>query len=300
MSAHTPPTSRVVALLIGLLCLIWGSTWIVIAGGLQDLPPFTSAAARFLLAALTMSLLAPHIARREGGTRPPLGLSAVVGALNFAASYALVYWSETKLPSGLVAVLWAVYPLMMAISGRYFLAGERVGARQAVGFVAAFAGVVLLFTKDLERFGRDGIAAAALLLLSPAVSCVGTVVLKRRGAGFSSAYVNRDAMWVGALLLSLLALALERDVDSHWSAAAIASVAYLALIGTVLTFTLYFWLLRHTQAYRMSMIAYITPAIALTLGTLIGKEELTRWMLAGSALILVGVLLVTWRTRARA
>lgn len=292
---NSAPVRAVVLWLIALLCLIWGSTWIVIAGGLRDLPPFTSAAARFLVAALAMTAIAPAIARQEGGTRAPWRLSLVLGALNFGASYAIVYWTETQLPSGIVSVLWAVFPMLMAASSSRFLTGEALSARQWLGFAIGFAGVGLLFWTDLRDFGPHGIPAALVLLLSPAVSCVGTIVMKRNGKGVSSALVNRDAMWIGAVILVVLALALERDAEPVWTARAVGSVAYLALVGTVLTFTLYFWLLRHTEAWRMSTIAYVTPAIALLLGTLVGDEPFTGWTLAGSLTILVGVVLATFR-----
>jgi len=289
------PTRAHVLALIALLSLLWGSTWIVIAGGLRDLPPFTSAAARFLVAALAMSAIAPAIARREGGTKAPWKLGLVLGTLNFGASYAIVYWTETQIPSGIVSVLWAVFPMLMAASSSWFLAGESLTGRQWAGFTLGFAGVALLFATDLRDFGAHGVPAALVLLLSPIVSCVGTIVIKREGKGVSSALVNRDAMWIGAAILSGLAVAFEHDASPDWTARAIGSVVYLALAGTVLTFSLYFWLLRHTEAWRLSTISYVTPAVALLLGTFVGDEPFTGWTLTGSLTILAGVVLGTFR-----
>lgn len=289
------PSRSLITVLIAFLCLVWGSTWVVIAYGLRDLPPFTSAAARFFLAAIAMSALAPALARREGGKAPTWRLRFALGACNFGASYALVYWTETKLPSGVVSVLWAVFPMMMAASASFFLAGERLRPTQWAGFVLGFAGVALLFATDLRTFGPDGIPAAAILLLSPLVSCVGNTLLKRDGKDRSSVLVNRDGMWIGAAILGVLAFVLERDAPAAWTARAVASVLYLALVGTVTAFGLYFWLLRHTEAWRLSTIAYVTPAVALCLGTLVAGEPFTAWTLAGSLTILVGVVLATRR-----
>jgi len=292
-SRSSAPSRGVLLALIALLCLVWGSTWLVIKDGLRDLPPFTSAAARFLVAALALSALAPFLARREGGTKPPWRLSLVLGGLNFGASYAIVYWTETKIPSGVTSVLWAVFPMMMAASSSWFLAGERLKPRQWIGFALGFAGVVLLCAVDLRKLGPESAWAAAVLLLSPLVSCVGTVIVKREGQHVSATLLNRNAMWIGAAILVVVALLLERGAEPVWSTRAILSVAYLSLAGTVLTFTLYFWLLRHTEAWRLSTIAYVTPAIALLLGTLVGGEPFTAWTLAGSATILAGVILAT-------
>jgi len=295
--ASLPPTRATATLLVGLLCLIWGSTWIVIRGGLADLPPFTSAAARFLIAAAAMSALAPALGAREGGGRPSLRLALALGVFNFGVSYAIVYWSETILPSALASVLWSVFPMSMAVSAHLFLPGERLSARQALGFVVGFAGVVLLFATDLRALGPGAVPAGAVLLLSPLAATVGTTIAKREAERTSSVLANRDGMWIGAALLVVLALAFERDAPMHWTGPAIASVLYLAIAGTVVAFGLYFWLLRHVAANRMSLIAYVTPAVALLLGGLVGREPVTWFTLAGSALVIGGVALVVARRR---
>lgn len=283
--------------LIAILCLIWGSTWIVIAGGLRDLPPFQSAAARFLLAALVMSLVAYRFAAKEGGERPPRYLVLAVGSLNFAASYGIVYWCETRVPSALASVLWSVYPLLIALSTQFFIAHERLNPRQWIGFVIGFLGVVLLFVKDLRAISSEAFTGGAVLLLSPVVVAIGTTLIKRAGPRVSSLYLNRDALWVGAVLLSSLAWIFERESPAHWTPRAIASVVYLALAGTALSFGLYFWLLRHTSAYRMSLISYATPPIAVLLGWFVGREPISAWTLTAMGLIFAGVGLAAYAKR---
>jgi drug/metabolite transporter (DMT)-like permease len=280
------------AVLIAVVCLVWGSTWIVIAGGLADLPPLTSAAARFSVAAVAMSVVAHFLKKREGGSAPTLALSIGIGSLNFGACYGLVYWSETRLPSAFVSVLWSVFPMLMAISEHFFLAGDKLRPRQWAGFGVGFLGVALLFATDLAKIGPGAIPAGAILLGSPLLSVVGTTIVKRKGAHTSSVLLNRNGMWIGAAILAAAAWRFERDAPAHWTAPAIASVLYLALAGTVLTFSIYFWLLRHTPASRLSLTAYVTPAIALLLGGVVGREPITGWTLSGSGLILAGVALV--------
>jgi drug/metabolite transporter (DMT)-like permease len=284
--------------LIALLCMIWGSTWIVIQRGLAHLPPFTSAAARFLLAAVAMTAAARALYRREGGRAPTLGLSIAVGVCNFGASYGLVYWGETRVPSGLASLLWSTFPIYMAIAGHFWLHGERLGARQWSGFCLGFVGVAFLFVTDIRRLGHDTIAPALCLCCSPLSSAIGTTLLKRHGSGVSSVRLNRDAMWIGALLLCAAAFATEQEARVEWNRAALGTVIYLALVGTTLTFGLYFWLLRQMPAHKLSLISYVTPAIALCLGTLFGGEPFTAFTAIGSALILGGVWLVV-RARAR-
>lgn len=282
------PSTLLLCMVVGLLCLIWGSTWVVIAGGLEDLPPFTGAAARFGLAALVLMVIAPALARREGGGAAPLHLVLTVGTLNFGVSYGIVYWSEQHLPSGLASVVWAVFPLMMGVGGSFCLPGERLRPVQWLGMLGGFLGVGVLFATDLS-VTRQTLVAGGVLLLSPLAATLGTLQLKRHGAEVSSALLNRGAMAVGALLLGALALATERGAAVHWTPAAVGSVVYLALAGTVMTFGLYFWAMRYAPAYLLSLIAYLTPGIALLLGSVVRRESIGAGTLGGLALILGGV-----------
>lgn len=288
-TAGRAPSELTIHLSIALLCLIWGSTWLVIRAGLRDLPPFTSASVRFAVAALVMGAAAPALSVREGGARPSLAISLVSGTLNVGISYGLVYWSETVLPSGLVSVLWSVFPMMMAVCAHRYLPGERLNGLQWLGFAAGFCGVAVLFATDLAAVGPGAVSAGLILLLSPAVSAVGTTYVKLHGGGTSSVLLNRNGFAIGSALLLVAALASERGAALRWSAAALGSIAYLALVGTVVAFGIYFWLLRYAPAYKLSLIAYVVPAIALTLGTLLGEEPLGWHTALGTGLVLAGV-----------
>ncbi len=296
-SGHRQPSALVASLAFALLCLLWGSTWVVIKEGLDDLPPLTSAGARFVLAGATMALLVPLLRAHEGGSDPPARLWLALGVGNFALSYGLVYLTTSHLPSGLVSLLWGVYPLMMAGIAHAWLPGEQLRGLQWLGFVLGFLGLVLLYAADVRSFGSQASLWALLLMLSPLVSAIGTALVKRHGAGASSLVLNRNGMLTGAVLLCAAAAVFERDAPAAWTPAAIGSVVYLALAGTVTTFGLYFWLLRTTAANRLGLIAYVTPVIALVLGTVVRGEEVQATTVSGAASILAGVLLVMRRPR---
>lgn len=290
------PPGRILTLgLVALLCGIWGSTWLVIRGGLVDLPPFTGAALRFLLAGTIFWLLAPRLARVEGGAPPGWRLSVAMGLLNVTLSYSIVYWSETVLPSGLVSLIWSIFPLMLAVLARFFLPDERLSPRQWLGLAAGLAGMALLFSTDLWAVAPGALGAGLILLLSPAASAVGNLYVKRHGAGTSSVLLNRNGMLLGGVLLSVLALATEDIGAARWTPAAIGSIVYLALFGTVLAFGLYFWLLRYAPTHQLGLIAYVVPLIALTLGAALAGEPVGGHTLTGAALILGGVALVLRR-----
>jgi drug/metabolite transporter (DMT)-like permease len=146
-----------------------------------------------------------------------------------------------------------------------------------------------LFVTDLSNISRDAITWGLLVLLAPTAVTASTLLIKQRAAGASSILINRDSMLIGAGILLVLALAFERDEPRHWSPGAFGSIVYLALVGSVFTFGVYMWLLRHLSAYLLSLTSFVVPALALLFGSFAGGEPLTSTTLAGTALVLIGV-----------
>ncbi|MEL6428370.1 MAG: EamA family transporter [Planctomycetota bacterium] len=291
-------TSPGVVAAVTVMCVIWGSTWLVVREGLTDLPPFGSAGIRFLAAGVMMLLIAPFIARVEGGARPTPRLVLAMATGNFALSYGIVYWAEVVLPSSLAAIIWGVFPLVTALVGHVYLPESRIVGAQWLGLGVGFLGVLLLFVTDLPAIGPEALERGAVLLLSPIVSAFATAYVKRHGAGVSAALLNRSAMLVGGALLCLFAWWTEGGLPRLETDRALFSVGYLAIFGTVVTFTLYFWVLRNASPTSLSLIAYVTPAIALLVGVVIGDEDVSAWTAAGLALILLGSLGVLRRPSA--
>ena len=275
-------------ILIALLCLIWGSTWVVIKVGLADLPALRSAGIRFSIAACVMMALAPLLSKREGGDPPPTWLWILTGTTQFGISYAVVYLASQHLTSGMTALLWSSFPLMMAVLAHWWLPDERLGGVQVIGLLLGFCGVAVLCGVDLEG---NSLGHALFLLVSPLVVSLATIALKKHGSQVSSVLLNRNGMCLGAALLLLGSLLFEQDAAPTWSLRSVGSVVYLALIGTVCSFGLYFWLLRTERATRMSVVAYVTPLIAAATGALVLDEPLPPAMFQGGFLILLGVYL---------
>ena len=291
------PAPAVVHACIALLCVVWGSTWLVIAEGLRDLPPFTSLTIRFALAAGVFALLAPRLSRWEGGARPPLWLSASMGVGTLAIPYALLYWAETIIPSGVASVLWAVFPILMAVSAHFALPDERLGGRNVAGLALGFGGVALLFSTDLDSMGSGAVVAGAVYLIAPVLSTVSNTLVKRHGSAASSVLLNRDGLCIATALLVPFALLTERGAPIAWTGRAVFSIGYLALAGTVLTFGVYHWCLRWAPARELALISYVIPVVALTLGAALGGERFGLGTVAGTGLVLLGVALARHRPR---
>ena len=280
---------------MALVALVWGSTWLVIKQGLADLPPLFGAGVRFVIAGVVMVALVPWLAKKEGGGRPPFGVILAHTLCQFVLNFALVYVSETILPSGLVSVLWSIFPLAIAITGHFVTKAERLVARQWVGVLVGLVGIVALFATDIAGISTRAVTMGLLLLLGPLSVTYSTTLIKLRASGTSSVILNRDSMLLGGVLLLLLSLGFERGQSIRFTPMAVGSVLYLALMGSVVTFGIYVWLLRTVAAYRLSLVSYVIPAIALWLGASFGDEPVRASTLVGTGLVVAGVALTLRR-----
>jgi drug/metabolite transporter (DMT)-like permease len=246
------------------------------------------------------SLLLLAFARWKGiplGRRPHERLLWVVnGVLFFSVSFGVVYWAEQFVPSGLTSVLFSVFPLLVALLAHVALPGERLRPRAAIGAVLGFLGVAVIFSEDFRKLGGEHVLfGCSFLLLSPTVSAISSVAIKRWGSGIHPVSLAAVPMGVCSLVMTALALVFERDRPVAWSAATVGSLVYLAVAGSCVTFTLYYWLLRHARASRVALLAYLTPIVAVLTGIALLDEPFTGRLAIGAALVIGGVALAVSR-----
>jgi drug/metabolite transporter (DMT)-like permease len=281
---------------MALLCIIWGSTWAVIQIGLRGIPPLTGVGLRFAIAGLLLLVLAFALRVPLGRRRQEWWLWLINGTLAFSVSYGVVYWSEQWLPSGLTSVLFATYPLFVAIMAHFALPGESLAAPEVVGSLLGFGGVAVIFSEDLTALGGAAVAlAAVVMMISPFVSAISTVAIKRWGEGIHPLSLTAVPMLMAAVIMGGLAIGLERERAIVWDGVSLSALLYLAILGSAVTFTIYFWLLLHMPAKRLALIAYIIPIEAVIIGILRG-EPMTLKIMAGSALVVFGVALAVNRS----
>jgi drug/metabolite transporter (DMT)-like permease len=279
-----------------LLILIWGTTWAVIRIGLKGVPPFTGVAVRFTIAGALLLALALAAGVRLGRAPHEKSLWVANGVLTFCLSYSIVYWSEQYIPSGLAAILWATYPLFVAVVAHVLLSGERLAARAGAGLLLGFAGVAVIFSDDLVLLGGEQVRHAALVMLvSPLASALATVAIKRWGIGVHPLSVSAVPMLFTGAVMGAAALVLERGRPVVFDVRSVGAILYLAVLGSAVTFTVYYWLLARVTATQLALISYLIPIVALAVGAVLFAEPLRPRILEGSALILAGVVLVSRR-----
>ena len=275
-----------------LLVAIWGTTWATIRVSLEGFPPFTGVAIRFAIAAAVLLALAKARGVRLGALRSERWLWWSNGLLSFCGSYAVVYWCEQWVPSGLASILFATFPLLVAVMAHVAIPGESLTLRALGGVAVGFAGVAVIFSEDFALLGgRKVLLASCVMLVSPFVSAISNVIIKRFGAGIHPVSLSSVPMAIAAGVMGALAWTLERDLPFAPTPRAWAALVYLAVFGSAVTFTLYYWLLSHVSATRASLIAYLTPVVAVAIGAIALDEPVTARTLGGSALVLAGVAL---------
>jgi drug/metabolite transporter (DMT)-like permease len=155
--------------------------------------------------------------------------------------------------------------------------------------VIGLGGIVVINSADLAQIHPRAPLAALLVTVGPLVTAVSTVLSKRRMGEFPAlAFAALPITYAGLIHLGLWGL-LERDLPLDWSWPGIASIAYLTVLGSLVTFGGYFWLLRRIEVNRVNLIAYLTPLVALGVGHVAGGETVTLHTLAGAAMVITGV-----------
>ena len=302
----TPPGSSIWAAML-VLYLVWGSTYLAVAIAVDTIPPFLMAGTRFLIAGFV--LVGWSVARDRRAFEPPSRRewrdSSIVGALLVGAGMGLVAFGELTVPSGITALLIATMPVWVAILGRVLL-GERLPRRAAVGIVIGFGGVAILVGPS--AFGGAGALdplGLAAIMLSPLAWAAGSMFASHGAILPRRPLVSTGLQMIcGGLVLMVVAVLTGEFAAHHVAAISTGSVAallYLTMVGSLVAFSTYGWLLRVAPLPLVSTYAYVNPVVAVILGAIVlGEIVDARTIVAGAVILFAVALIVTARGRMRA
>jgi drug/metabolite transporter (DMT)-like permease len=271
--------------------LIWASTWHVILYQLGTVPVLNSVAWRFALASLLLALITRH---QGQSLKLPLRVHATVllaGIVQYGGNYWAVYEAERFIPSGLVAVLFALMVFGNAI-GAWWAFGQRVSQRFLLAALGGVVGVVMVFWPEIGATGARPHALYGLAVGLGAVlaACVGNMLtLHLTRSGQALLPVLAWGMGYGALFLLLVAGATGTGWTFDWRWPYVLSWLYLTVFGTVIAFVLYFKLAQRQGAARAALMGVVIPVIALAASAVFEGWQATPLALAGMALCLCSV-----------
>ena len=282
-----------------IVALIWGGTWIVIRDQISSVPPTWSVCYRFIVASIGMAVLARVRGQPLRLPRFGHGIALALGLSQFTLNFNFVYNAERFVTSGLVATLFALLMLPNALLGRVFL-GRKLEPSFFIGTAIAIGGVSLLFVQEYRAMPASGVDVLYGVLLTVggilAASCANVLQAARRVQALPLLTLLAWAMFYGVLFNAVLALAtvgapVFDPRTSYW-----LGILYLGLLGSVVTFPLYFGIVRAIGPGKAAYNSTLVPVIAMILSTLF---EGYRWSLlagTGGAVAMVG-LLVALRAR---
>jgi drug/metabolite transporter (DMT)-like permease len=280
------------------LCGIWGSTWLFIKLGLADLPPITFAGIRFLIAAAILFCLIAVRRLTLPRNRGDWILLAVTGVLAFSLNYGLLFWGEQYISSGLASLLQATIPAFGLVIAHFYLPEEQMTATKISGVLLGVAGVGVIFSNQLAAAGTKALAGSVALVLSSICVAYSNVLVKAKGNSLDPGMIAAGQMLFGLIPLLLVGIPLEGNpFHFHWTPMAVVALFYLAIVGSVVAFLLYYWLMHKMDVTKTMLIALVTPVFAVTLGMLVLDEELTWRTLAGGLMIMLGIGLIVLRGR---
>jgi len=288
----------IVHLLVAILCLVWGVTWVVIKIGLEDSPPFLSAALRFVIALVVLGAIV--FAKRTPHPRGALMWWRVLlpGIFMYFIPYASVYYAEQHIPAALASVLFATFPFFVAVLAHFYLTDEKLSGIKILGLVVGFGGIVVIFLDGLSVPDPRVIPSMFIALLAPLAAAFASVWLKKYLATVNSFTATFWQMMVGVVILLPMGFAVESLSDFNWTFKAIGAAVFLGIFGSALTFVIYLHLLKTQEATKLSLIAFATPIVSLFFGWIILGENLGLETILGGILVLLGVYCVlVWAPR---
>ena len=283
-----------------IVALIWGSTWYVITGQIAAAPPTWTIAWRFMLATPAMFVLALVLGHSLRLDRKGQGLALAIGAFQFCGNFNFVYRAEQHLTSGIVAVLFVLIIVSNAVLGRWLL-GERVNRAFWLGGAVAFAGMILLLLHEADAgLPRGNVPLGALFALLGVLTASIANVIQANGTGrrVQMAALLAWSMLYGTIANIVIAFVFEGMPDPPTTAVFWGGLAFLALGGSVVTFPLYYGLIRQIGAGRAAYQNILVIIVAMLISTVLEGYDWSALAVGGASLALLGTFLAL-RARAR-
>jgi drug/metabolite transporter (DMT)-like permease len=293
LAAHGAPVGLVIAALLAVY-IIWGSTYLAIRFVVEEMPPFISAGARFLIAGTALMIFS----RLRGAAWPKFAewrAAAVIAFALFLVGHGLVVWVEQFMSSGLTALVVATVPVWMTVILVFDRSGHAPGWAEYVGLVLGMVGVSLL-VNPFAGTGNADVLGVVLLVVAAFAWAAGSLYSRRAPRPASHSMGTAAQMLLGGVLLfSFGAVTGEfaRLNMATITAKSVLSLLYLTVFGSLIAFSAYNWLLQSTRGILAGTYAFVNPAVALILGALLAGEQLGTRDILASAVILAGVVLIT-------
>ncbi len=293
-----------------MLTIVWGSSYLFMRVGVEELPPAQLAFIRISIAAVCMNALMLITKRRYPRDLKTMGALLILGIVNTALPFTLLAWGEQTVESGMTGVLQSITPVFSVVLAHFMFADERITPMKIMGIALGFGGILVLTSRDLAAGGGLGGDLSGEIAILVASLCYGIggnfsrKLLRERESDtiVVAAVSTTAAAFVAFGLMYTLPLLGERAPIAYTSLSGemLQVVLMLGFVNTFIAYLMFYEVIARLGASRASMVTYVIPVVAVTLGAIFLDEVIDERLLVGASLIFAGLALVNgWLKRLR-
>jgi drug/metabolite transporter (DMT)-like permease len=278
---------------LAIICIVWGTTYLVLRVGVESVPPFLFTGLRQLIAGL---ILGGGVMMFLGNSLPDfrtLSRHAIVGFFMISIGNGAVGWGEMYVSSSIAAIICSLMPLWIILINLAYGKGDKIDGQILFGVLLGFGGLMLIFGDGLSDFTNSDYTSGIIVIFLATISWAGGTIylrtFKKNGTPLLDAALQ---MFFGGVFL-LTASSLTEDANTaQWHGESLFALFYLIILGSVVAYGAYSYVLTKLPTPVVSLYAYINPVVAVLLGWLILDEKLNAAILTGCMIIIAGVYIV--------
>ena len=276
-----------------ILCFIWGTTWIILKKSLIDgTPPFFGSGFRFFFGGIILWGIILYKRDFPSFKALPLQLYVQFGLLNLTICYGLTYWATQFIYSSLSALIWAGFPLCVAVFSHFMLPDEVFTKKKIISLFLGTIGALLILKEGLNFKGDQVVIGIFMVVIAVIIAGYPNVYLKRYSNAVTSLHLNAVSQLIAGITLLIISFVFESDQKMVWNNFNIFALAYLTIFGSLIAWYIYFWLFPHISMSQISYIAFFPPVLASILGWIFLDEKLSILAILGGGFVIFGAVLV--------
>lgn len=284
--------SKTVLLYI-LICLIWGTTWVVLKKSIMEgTPAIFGVGLRFLLSGLIIFFIVKLKKIHTPKTDIAMRIYLLFGLFNFVIGYGATYWASQFIYSNLASLLWAGFPIVTVLMSHFYLPDEKITTSKLFSILTGTTGVIIILSQSFALSGKNVTLGMLVIVVAIFFASISNVYLKKYNHEVDTFSLNMVSQISAGLILLIISSFVEKEQQMIWSSFNIFALIYLTIFGTIIAWLVYVWLFKHISMARIAYIAFPPPVIASILGWKFLSETLSPVIIFGAALVLLGAVMV--------
>ncbi len=282
-----------VIILYATLCVIWGTTWVILKKSLiEGTPPIYGVGLRFFLAGLILLIIITLKRKSIPRSKKAIKVYILFTLFNFVVAYGLTYYAAQFIYSNLSSILWAGFPFVVVLISHFYLQNEKLTLKKIITILIGATGVILILSQGQTMSGDKVLLGMGLTIVAIIVAAWPNVYLKKHIDNIDTLSMNAVCQTSAGIILLLISSIIESDQTMNWSSFNIFAMVYLTLFGTITAWLIYIWLFKHLSMSQIAYVAFPPPVIALMIGWYFLGEALAPISILGAFMVIGGAVIV--------